>query len=115
MQYVLAYKSIEGIKELVDRLMEDGYHIFHGLNHINELKDKVIGICVDMDTKNVFQLNITCMASWCGGYRKPLYVEEVLKNYDTLIVKKDFNLYDSLIIEGSKDKDRPSGGIYRFN
>ena len=115
MQYVLAYKSYKGINTFVKKLRDDGFSIHHGLDNIIGLKDKIVGLCIDLDDKTVFQLNVTCMACWCDGYRKPLYVEEVIDEYDKLILLNDFCLYEQLVNEKSKERDRPSGILLRIN
>ena len=65
MQYVLTYKSTEGVDALMILLRNNGFALLHGLNNVHSLKEKIIGICIDFDDKKVFQLNVTCMASWC--------------------------------------------------
>ena len=51
------------------------------------------------------------MACFSNGKRKPLYVEEVIENYDRLILNKDYDYYEKLIKEKSLDKDRPIGVV----
>lgn len=115
MQYILTYKSYDGINTLINRLSkEDGYKIYHKLDDVYNLKEKVIGIAIDLDDYTVFQLGVTSMACYCGGVRKPLYAEEVLEHYDELIKKRNTKLYESLVKEKSKEKDRPGGVLLRI-
>lgn len=108
-QLVLAFKTNEGLINLINKLNNNGFQILHGLNDINSLKHKIIGTCVDLDDKVVFQLGVTSMACWCGGYRKPIYAEEVLVNYEQFISKRDSSFYEELIKSASMDKNRPYG------
>jgi len=114
MQYVLSYKSYQGIDKLVKKLRTDGFSLLHSLDDIPNLKEKIIGICIDFDSKTVFQLGITSMAFWSNSKRRPLYVEEIIKDYDRLITKKDFNYYTQLVEESFNDKDRPIGKVLRL-
>lgn len=111
MQYILSYKSLEGIKLFCTKLKEIGYEIYTGLDAPESISNKVIGICVDLDNKVVYQLNVTCMACFSNGKRKPLYVEETIKYFDRLILDKDYEYYEKLIKEKSLDKDRPFGVV----
>jgi len=113
MQYTLAYKKKDSINELVQRLKRDGFEIYHFLDDVYKIKEHIIGICIDLKDKVVFQLNTTCMAAWSGGKRRPLYVEEIIDNYDRLIIGKDFDYYKLLVNKYSNDTSRPIGGIYR--
>ena len=115
MQYVLTYKTYKAIDALITKLKNDNFSIYHGLDNVMNLKDKIIGLCIDLDAKTVFQLNVTCMACWCDGYRKPLYVEEIIDEYDKLILQNDYRLYEQLVIEKSKERNRPSGMLLRIN
>ncbi len=76
----MSYKSVLSIKILIAKLKGMGYEIHTGLDDLNSLKNKIIEICVDLDKKEVYQLNVTCMACWCDGHRKPLCVEEIVEN-----------------------------------
>lgn len=111
MQYILSYKSLEGIKLLSDKLKDNGYEIYSGLDAPESISNKIIGICVDLYNKVVYQLNVACMACFSNGKRKPLYVEEVIENYDRLILDKDYDYYVKLIKEKSVDKDWPVGAV----
>lgn len=114
MQYVLSYKSYQGIDKLVKKLSFDGFSLFHGLENVYSLKEKIIGICIDFDSKVVFQLGITSMAFWSNSKRRPLYVEEIIKDYDRLITKRDFSYYNQLVDDSFNDKDRPIGKVLRL-
>ena len=113
MQYVLAKKTIKGVRNLMTLLREEGFGILQGLDNISD-DERIIGICVDLKDKKCFRLNITCMAAWCGGTRKPLYAEEAVDNFERLIVKKDTQLYLQLIEEKSKEYDRPFGVLLKM-
>lgn len=104
MQYVLSYRNVDGIKILIAKLKESGYEIHTGLDDFNSLGNKIIGICVDLDEKEAYQLNVTCMACWCGGHRKPLCAEEIVENYDRLILGKDYKYYEKLVKEKSSER-----------
>ena len=111
MQYALAYKTIDAIRELVELLKKEGYRILHGLENIKDDKD-IIGVCVDLDKKIFFHANTTCMAWWCTYYQaKPLYVEELIEYFDKLIIKKDFDFYKKLLKKTKNDPSRPEGVI----
>lgn len=112
-QLVLAFKTNEGIINLINKLNKDGFQILHGLNDVRSLKYKIIGTCVDLENKIVFQLGATSMACWCGGYRKPIYAEEVLTYYEQLISKRDLSFYEELIKNASIDKNRPYGCLFK--
>ena len=113
MQYVLAIKTIQGVRNLMTLLKEEGFGILQGLDDISD-GERIIGVCVDLKDRKCFRLNVTCMAAWCGGTRKPLYAEEMIDNYERLIVKKDTLFYLQLIEEKSKEHDRPFGVLLKM-
>ena len=95
-QIPLRHKTFDEIRELVKFLKEKGYKILHGLDNLKE-DDRVVAVVIDVEDKNVHTTNITCMARWCDFKRKPLSVNQFIKNYDRLVVEKDEEFYNALI------------------
>ena len=112
-QYILAFKTLSGVDELVKMLKKDGFIIHHGLDEVYTLKEKIIGICIDLNDKVVFQINVTGMACWCQGRRKPLYPEEIIEHYQQLITENNYKLFNYLVRLKSQEPDRPIGFLYR--
>ena len=57
------------------------------------------------------------IVAWKASYYRSnphRYVEEVLEHYDELIKKRNTKLYNSLVKEKSKEKDRPGGVLLRI-
>ena len=108
MQYMLSKKSNQGIRELMDLLKLEGYQVYEGLDTLKD-DDHIIGICVDLDDRIVFPVNASIMAAWSGGKRRPLYVEEVISNFDRLIKQQDISYYEHLSLLASNDHKRPFG------
>ena len=108
MQYLLSKKSNSSVRELMALLAKEGYQVYEGLDRIKD-DDHVIGICVDLDDRIVFPVNASIMAAWSGGKRRPLYVEDVILNFERLIQKQDTSFYEELVQIASKDSKRPIG------
>ena len=108
MQYMLSKKSNSSVRELMALLAKEGYQVYEGLDHIKD-DDHVIGICVDLDDLIVFSVNASIMAAWSGGKRRPLYVEEVISNFDRLIKQQDISYYEHLSLLASNDHKQPFG------
>ena len=108
MQYMLSKKSNSSVRELIALLAKEGYQVYGGLDHIKD-DDHVIGICVDLDDRIVFPVNASIMAAWSGGKRRPLYVEDVILNFERIIQKQDTSFYEELVQIASKDSKRPIG------
>ena len=117
-QYHVSPQSLEEIDTLVKLLKDRGYKIYHNLENVSNFKRMPIGLCIDngFDNTNggkcVFQANATGMACYCNwSKRKPLYVKEVIDNFNKLIDELDIEFYNKLLDEGLKDTKRPSGFI----
>ena len=114
-QYHLATKSLEEIDVLVKLLKERGYKALHNLDNVLSFDRLPVGLCIDNEEKCIFTSNVTCMAGYCmSTNRKPLYVQEVIDNIETLIDKLDINFYNELLDKGNLEEYRPCGGIYRL-
>lgn len=113
MQYVLSRKSNQGILDLVVLLKKEGFKIRHNLDHIKS-DDDIIGICIDFKDRSVFQLNVICMimSSRSLGFKKHLYPEEVIKHFDRLVRKQDFEFYYHLVDIVSKEQYRSFGVLF---
>lgn len=114
MQYTLVIKEFRKFQEMISLLSEHGYAIRWGLDHAKK-KDRIIGICIDVKTKDVYPLNVTFMVCWSKGKYRPLYCEEILGNFEKLIFKEDYDFYLKLVEEASKDDKRPIGYLFGPN
>ena len=78
--------------------------MLHGLDDVNNIKERIIAVVVDNRDRVMFQSNVTCMACWCSTYRtKPLTVSAALDNFDKLFIKQDEEFYRKLLKEGRKN------------
>lgn len=115
-QIPLAYKTKEDLKKVVKLCQSLGYKIFHKLDDIDSIKNHIVAIVVDTKEKNVFQINVTCMAAWCSlgsKPKKPIYAHELLENYQKLLIERDIKFYAEMIQRASADASRP-GGVLLF-
>lgn len=102
----IAYKKPEEASRLAAFLLEKG---FKGEpNPISPID--VIVVRVGQKSFDASD-SITCIACWCGGKRKPLYVEEFIDDYERIVVQGDVDFYEQLVRLNNLDEKRPGGGI----
>lgn len=93
------------LKTLIDLFKKENIEIKKG--------DYSIGICLDIDKKVLFPLNVTCMCGFSQNKNRPLVDFDVLENYESFVIKQDEELLDQLYKKSKKDLSRPIGGFYR--
>lgn len=100
-QIPLSFKEIKEINDLVVKLRKDGYKVLHGLDDVYHLEKRPVSIVVSIDDKEIFQSNVTCMASWCNSHQiRPLSIDKAINYYDELFIKNNEDLYNELLEEG---------------
>lgn len=88
---------ISEYKKLIHFLKDKNYNIAYYLLDLND-DDRYVAILVDLQEKDVWASNVTCMAAWCrNGTRYPLNVREFIENYDEFVINDNFNKYNEMI------------------
>ena len=82
-------------------------------NYIVKAGDYSVGICLDVEDKMLFPLNVTCMCGFSKNINRPLIDLDILLNYESLVINKDNKLLDKLYRRAKKDLSRPIGGFFR--
>ena len=106
MKQIVFQKTNEtNFKTLLNLLNEQNYIVKEG--------DYSIGICLDVEDKVLFPLNVTCMCGFSKDLNRPLLDLDILQNYESLVINKDNKLLDKLYRRAKKDLSRPIGGFFR--
>ena len=92
-------------RRLMTFLKEKGYTLCHGLDNIRD-NEKIVAVCIDLKTREVWEINTTCMAGWTSAFKErfPLSVDMLIENFEALTIEKDEELYDSLLRERYKNR-----------
>lgn len=89
--------NISEYKKLIQFFKDKNYNIAHYLQDLND-DDHYVALLVDLEDKDVWASNVTCMAAWCrSGTRYPLNVNEFIENYDEFVINDNFNKYNEMI------------------
>jgi len=107
-----AYKDIKKIAQLGTLLKNIGYKLLHGLDN-PYIISKPVAVVIDTKDKKFFQTNVTCMSCWSSWKRRPLFISEVIQNFDELVIKRNNLLYTKMLNSVKNDLDRPIGGLYK--
>lgn len=84
-------------KKLIRFLKDKNYNIAYYLQDLDETI-RYVAILVDLEDKDVWASNVTCMADWCrNGTRYPLNVREFIENYNKFVINDNFNKYNEMI------------------
>ena len=103
-QISLSYKNKEEIKKLAENLKKNGFKMLHGLDDVNNIKERIVAVVVDNKDRVMFQSCVTCMACWCSAYKmRPLTVSMALENFDKLFIEQDEKFYRKLLKERRKN------------
>ena len=88
---------ISEYKKLIQFLKDKNYSIVYYLQDLND-DDHYVALLVDLEDKDVWASNVTCMAAWRrNGTRYPLNVNEFIENYDEFVINDNFNKYNEMI------------------
>lgn len=95
----LRYKKLKDIEKLTKVLSDFGYTIEDSLLDITKLDKKPLALTIDTEKRKLsITQSVTIMACWCNGGLSPLYINEFLDNFHRLMINKDEELYNKLII-----------------
>ena len=72
-----------------------------------------IGICIDVDKRIMFPLNVSSMCGFARFKNRPLFDEEIVKNFEEIVINKNVVLLNKLYEISKKDLSRPIGGFLR--
>ena len=88
-------------RRLINYLYDKDYNILYYLKDIKD-DDSYVALVVDIEDKKVFSSNVTCMAAWCSGKRKPLNVKEFIDNYDEIVIQNNIDKYNDMILDKTR-------------
>ena len=111
MNFKLAYKDKNQIKELITFLKGKGYKNTYELDDGNIDHMRIPAINVDSDNKIIRSESSTIMCCWCSYNRKPLYIDEFINLYQRIVVNKDYDYYHYLTKKNYLDSSRHSGRL----
>lgn len=104
----LAYEASEEIEALAKKLLALGYQDINDLVSCTKRKYPPVAVIVEAN-KKIFRTGggITVMACMCSSRRrKPLYISDLLKHFDKIVVNHDFVYHNLLLLKITEDESR---------
>ncbi len=66
-------------------------------------------LVIDHQKKRYFRTNVTGMACWCSGRRYPIGVNQIIGNYDRIVIDDDVVFYDELTKTRLEERRKTDG------
>lgn len=107
-QIPLAYEASEEIEALAKKLIALGYQDINDLVSCTKHKYPKVAVIVEANRK-IFRTSggITIMVCMCSTRRrKPLYISDLLKHFDKIVVNHDFVYHNLLLLKITEDESR---------
>ena len=112
----LAFKTIDEVEALAKKLLSLKYVDEDDLANCAKHNYPPVAVIVEPNKKS-FRAggSITVMACMCHSMRrKPLYIQDLLNNFDKIITSYDFVFHNLLLLEITNDPKRFNTGLYRL-
>ena len=110
----LAFKSVDEVEKLANKMVGFGYEDKDGLCNATKREYPPIAVIIEPGKKIIRAGGgITVMACMCSSRRrKPLYIQDLLDNFDKIIIENDFVFHNLLLLKITNNKKRPKVGLY---
>lgn len=93
------------LNELIELVQKQNFDVKEG--------NYSIGICIDVDKRIMFPLNVSSMCGFARFTNRPLFDKEVVKNFEEIVINKNAVFLNKLYEISKKDLSRPIGGFLR--